>query len=156
MGILTVSGNDGKSVTIGQNAITIDNNSVALQKDTISKSGDRGTLAGYEQQTQLSGTTITVSYDSSDSLFYNASGKTSLTISVSGNNLPGLVNATSIKVLFIYNATSLTSITFNGTNGITTIDFEGEGAPSLDGKNIIRVVFFLHDVTASTSIKQWD
>lgn len=123
--------------------------------DYVPKAGARGTLAGYETQTKSSGATVTIGYSTGDYVVHNADGQTALTVNVDGANLADIGNAGGIKVLFIYNTTAVTTLSVQGANGITTIDWEGEEAPSLSGKAVIRLVFQLHDVTASVSIKQW-
>lgn len=123
--------------------------------DYVPKAGARGTLAGYETQTQSSGATVTIGYSTGDYVGHNADGQTALTVNVDGANLADIGTAGGIKVLFIYNATAATTLTVQGVNGITQIDWEGEEAPSLSGKGIMRLVFQLHDITASISIKQW-
>lgn len=121
----------------------------------VPKAGARGTLAGYETQTQSSGATVTIGYSTGDYVVHNADGQTALTVNVDGANLADIGTAGGIKVLFIYNATAATTLTVQGVNGITQIDWEGEEAPSLSGKSTMRLVFQLHDITASISIKQW-
>ena len=123
--------------------------------DYVPKAGARGTLAGYETQTQSSGATVTIGYSTGDYVVHNADGQTALTVNVDGANLADIGTAGGIKVLFIYNATAATTLTVQGVSGITQIDWEGEEAPSLSGKGIMRLVFQLHDITASISIKQW-
>lgn len=121
----------------------------------VPKAGARGTLAGYETQTQSSGATVTIGYSTGDYVVHNADGQTALTVNVDGANLADIGTAGGIKVLFIYNTTAVTTLSVQGANGITAIDWEGEEAPSLSGKGVIRLVFQLHDETASVSIKQW-
>lgn len=122
----------------------------------IPKSGPRGMMAGYETQSQTSGALATIGYATGDYVTHDASNQTSVTVSVDGANLADIGLAAGVKMLFIYNAVSLTSLSVQGTNGIVVIDWEGDGAPTLSGMNIVRMVFQLHDTTASVSIKQWD
>lgn len=145
----------GKANATHTHAISDVTNLQTTLNGKILKSGSRGVLAGYETQSNTSGASATVGYATGDYITHNASGQTSITVSVDGANISDLSTAGGVKILFIYNATSLTSLSVQGTNGITAVDWEGDGAPTLDGKNIVRLVFQLHDTTASVSVKQW-
>ena len=121
----------------------------------ISKAGSRGVLQGYETLTQSSGNAVTIGYSTGDYIVHDAKNQTVVTITVDGSNIADLPTAGGVKVLFMYNMFNVKRLTVQGANGITRIDWEGDGAPSLNGKSTARLVFQLHDITASISIKQW-
>ena len=121
----------------------------------ISKAGARGQLNGYETQTPSSGATATIGYLTGDCVVHNVTNQTSLSVTVDGGGISDIGSSCGVKVLFIYNAASLTSLSVVGANGITNIDWEGENPPSLNGKQVIQIVFFLHDISASINLKQW-
>ena len=121
----------------------------------ITKTGARGRLAGYETQTQTSGATVNIGYFTGDYITHGASGQNSVVVTVDGGNVVDLPTAGGVKILFLYDMTTVETLTIQCVNGIAWVDWEGDGAPSLSGKNIVRLVFQLHDRTASVSIKQW-
>lgn len=121
----------------------------------IPKIGARGQLNGYETQTPSSGAATTIGYLTGDCVVHNAINQTALTVTVDGGGISDIGSSCGVKVLFIYNTASLTSLSVKGANGITNIDWEGENSPSLNGKQIIQIVFFLHDISASINLKQW-
>lgn len=121
----------------------------------INRQGARGQLNGYETQTRSSGATATIGYLTGDCITHDATNQTAITVTVDGSGVSDIVLSCSVKLLFIYNAASLTSLSVVGANGITNIDWEGETPPSLNGKNAIQIVLFLHDITASIVLKQW-
>lgn len=121
----------------------------------ITKAGARGRLAGYEAQTQTWGATVTIGYLTGDYITHSATGQDSIVVTVDGGNVADLGTAGGVKILFLWDMTTVKTLTIQGANGITYVDWEGDGVPSLNGKNIVRLVFQLHDRTASVSIKQW-
>ena len=121
----------------------------------INIAGGRGQLRGYETQTISSGASVSIGYLTGDTITHNAANQTSVTVTVDGGGISDIYTACSVKILFIYRASSLTSLSVIGANGINVVDWEGEGSPSLNGKEIVQLVLLLHDVTASVSLKQW-
>ena len=121
----------------------------------VNRTGARGQLNGYETQTPSSGTAVTIGYLTGDCIVHNATGQTTLTVTADGGGISDISSSCGVKVLFIYNTASLTSLSVVGANGITNIDWEGENPPSLNGKQVIQIVFFLHDISASITLKQW-
>ena len=121
----------------------------------INRQGARGQLNGYETQTPSSGATATIGYLTGDCVVHNAINQTALTVTVDGGGISDIGSSCGVKILFIYNTMSLTSLSITGANGITNIDWEGENPPSFDGKQVIQIVFFLHDISASITLKQW-
>lgn len=121
----------------------------------VNRAGARGQLNGYETQTPSSGAVATIGYLTGDCVVHDATNQTAINVTVDGGGISDIYSSCGVKILFIYNAKSVTSLSVTGANGITNIDWEGENLPSLNGKNAIQIIFFLHDITASVVLKQW-
>lgn len=121
----------------------------------INRQGARGQLSGYETQTPSSGATVTIGYLTGDCITHNATNQTTIAVTVDGGGISDISSSCGVKILFLYNTMSVTSLSVVGANGITNIDWEGENPPSLNGSHVIQIVFFLHDISASITLKQW-
>ena len=121
MGILTVTGNDGKTVSLGQNAITVDNDPVALVKDSVIKSGSRGNLAGYEDCI-VSSAALTITQTSPDSQ------QVTTAVAITVNN--GTANSTWTKKVSIKNA-------FTTVNLGTAWVWAGGSAPTMTAPSLL-------------------
>lgn len=147
------SNDDNIATTLFTNK-RVDALKTTLSDKFVNKTGSRGAIAGYQTQTHTSGDKLLLQYTSPDTISHNADSATSLTIQVSG--LQGaLANGCAVKHIFAYNCASLKTLTVTPTNGITVIDWYGQPAPTLQGKTVIQLIVYLHDITATIQMRQW-